>query len=527
MAGIGTTITNARRGGATADRRRHGHRRRRTLVLAGLTAAGLLTTLLTVQPVWAVTFTVTSTADGVDANIGDGVCRTSANTCTLRAAIQEANATLPGDTIQVPAGTYQLTRPPAGDNGDATGDLDIVSPLTIVGAGDEHTVVDGGQPPAGAPPERRGLDRLLEIHDTAGNVTVSGLTLREGYDPEQGGALLSRSPGLLRLQDVAVLDSYAGVTGGGIDLDGEGRVEISGSVVRGNATGGDGGGVHNQHEVELTLTDTTLAGNTAGGDGGGVSSTSKTRLTVTRGTVSGNVAGGEGGGVLADSERATTVRGTVFTGNTAGDPESGDGGGAGLYLGGSGGATVTGASFAENEAVAEGGGVAIHLGLPDRSGLDVLRTLRTHRRGLPVLVLTGRPGQDAAACLDAGADDYVTKPFRFEELLARIRARLRDAGIDEPPILESGPVRLDPRARRVTVYGRDVALTGREFALLEVLFRHPGRVLSREQLLAHAWGYEFEPSPNLVNVHVSTLRKKLGVDVIETLRGLGYRLRRS
>ncbi|MFB6391783.1 response regulator transcription factor [Polymorphospora lycopeni] len=171
--------------------------------------------------------------------------------------------------------------------------------------------------------------------------------------------------------------------------------------------------------------------------------------------------------------------------------------------------------------------VILDLGLPDRSGLDVLRTLRTHRRGLPVLVLTGRPGQDAAACLDAGADDYVTKPFRFEELLARIRARLRDAGIDEPPILASGPVRLDPRARRVTVHGRDVALTGREFALLEVLFRHPGRVLSREQLLAHAWGYDFEPSPNLVNVHVSTLRKKLGVDVIETLRGLGYRLRRS
>ncbi|GAA2037039.1 right-handed parallel beta-helix repeat-containing protein [Polymorphospora rubra] len=373
MTGIDTTGTNARRGGATADGRRHRHRGRRTLVLAGLTAAGLLTTLLTVQPVWAATFTVTSTADAVDANIGDGVCRTAANTCTLRAAVQEANASLPGDTIQVPAGTYQLTRAPAGDNGDGTGDLDIVSPVTIVGAGPAHTIVDGGQPPAGAPPERRGLDRLLEIHDTAGNVTLSGLTLREGYDPEQGGALLSESPGLLRLQDVAVLDSYAGVTGGGIDLDGEGRVEISGAVVRGNATGGDGGGIHNQHEVELTLTDTTLADNTAGGDGGGVSSTSKTRLTVTRGTVSGNAAGGEGGGVLADSERATTVRGTVFTGNTAGDPVSGDGGGAGLYLGGSGGATVTGASFAANEAVAEGGGVAIHSGGPVTIGDSTVR----------------------------------------------------------------------------------------------------------------------------------------------------------
>ncbi|BCJ70095.1 response regulator transcription factor [Polymorphospora rubra] len=168
----------------------------------------------------------------------------------------------------------------------------------------------------------------------------------------------------------------------------------------------------------------------------------------------------------------------------------------------------------------------LDLGLPGGSGFEVLRTLRARRRGLPVLVLTGRPNHDAVACLEAGADDYMTKPFRFEELLARIRVRLRQVGTDERPILDAGPVRLDVRARRVTVHDRDVLLTGREFALLEALFRNPGRVLSREQLLAHAWGYEVEPSPNLVNVHVSTLRKKLGVDVIETLRGLGYRLRR-
>lgn len=348
----------------TSKRRSGGGTRRRRIWLSVIGVASLLTTMVAVQPVWAITFTVNSTADAVDINIGNGICRTSANTCTLRAAIQEANATLPGDTIQVPAGTYQITRAPAGDNGDDTGDLDILSPLTIIGAGAAGTIVDGGQAPAGSPVERRGLDRLLEIHDSAGNVTVSGVTLREGYDSEQGGAVLSVSSGVVRLQGVTVQDSYAGVSGGGIDLDGEGRVEISGSTVKGNTTDGDGGGISNQHEVELALTDTALTGNTAGADGGGLSSVSKTRLTVTRGTVSGNAAHGSGGGVLADSERASTIRNTVFTGNSAGDPVSGDGGGAGLYLGGSGGATVTGASFTENESIAEGGGLAIGSGGP-------------------------------------------------------------------------------------------------------------------------------------------------------------------
>ncbi|MFK3982820.1 response regulator transcription factor [Micromonospora sp. NPDC050397] len=170
----------------------------------------------------------------------------------------------------------------------------------------------------------------------------------------------------------------------------------------------------------------------------------------------------------------------------------------------------------------------LDIGLPGRDGLEVLRALRERGRRLPVLILTGRARvHDVVDCLDAGADDYMTKPFRFEELLARVRARLRDVGSDEPRVLVAGPVRLDLWTRRVTVRGRDVALTGREFALLETLIRHSGRVLSREQLLSHAWGYDFDPSTNLVNVYVSTLRKKLGEDVIETLRGFGYRLRAS
>jgi DNA-binding response OmpR family regulator len=119
------------------------------------------------------------------------------------------------------------------------------------------------------------------------------------------------------------------------------------------------------------------------------------------------------------------------------------------------------------------------------------------------------------------------KPFLFEELLARVRARIRDRGTEESTVLRTGDVRLDLRTRRATVKGQTVSLTAREFALLEVLLRHADQVLSREQLLSHVWGYYFDPTSNLVNVYINTLRKKLGADVIETVRGVGYRLPRS
>ncbi|HET9611950.1 MAG TPA: response regulator transcription factor [Acidimicrobiales bacterium] len=168
----------------------------------------------------------------------------------------------------------------------------------------------------------------------------------------------------------------------------------------------------------------------------------------------------------------------------------------------------------------------LDLALPEREGFQVLQDLRRRGRHLPVLVLTGRPElRDAVACLDVGADDYMTKPFRFEELLARVRVRLRAPGTEEPTELEVGSVHLDLRTRRVTLSGREVALTGREYRLLEVFMRHPDQVLSREQLLSHAWGYELEPGTNVVNVFVSALRKKLGDEAIESVRGVGYRLR--
>jgi DNA-binding response OmpR family regulator len=130
---------------------------------------------------------------------------------------------------------------------------------------------------------------------------------------------------------------------------------------------------------------------------------------------------------------------------------------------------------------------------------------------------------DRVAGLELGADDYVTKPFSFEELLARVRARLRDDRHEEATMLRVGDVALDLRTRRADVDGRSVELTAREFALAETFMRHAGQVLSREQLLSHVWGYDFDPGSNVVDVYVRYLRRKLGGERIETVRGMGYR----
>jgi len=169
--------------------------------------------------------------------------------------------------------------------------------------------------------------------------------------------------------------------------------------------------------------------------------------------------------------------------------------------------------------------VVLDLGLPTRDGLSVLEELRSTGSRLPVIVLTARSQlDDMVAGLDRGADDYVTKPFRFEELLARIRARLRVGGSAEETEMRAGDVALDLLARRARVGDEEVELSAREFALAEVFFRNAGQVLSREQLLSLVWGYDRDPGSNVVDVYVGYLRKKLGDDVIATVRGMGYRL---
>jgi len=170
----------------------------------------------------------------------------------------------------------------------------------------------------------------------------------------------------------------------------------------------------------------------------------------------------------------------------------------------------------------------LDLGLPGLDGTEVLRTLRATGRRLPVLILSARDDvRDKVAGLQLGADDYLTKPFAFDELLARVQVRLRAAGAvgtDEPMTLRAGEVSLDLRTRRASVAGGEpIELSAREFALLELFLRHPDQVLSREQLLARVWGYDFDPGSNVVEVYVGYLRRKLGAARITTVRGMGYR----
>ncbi|MFV0136462.1 response regulator transcription factor [Streptomyces sp. HMX87] len=170
--------------------------------------------------------------------------------------------------------------------------------------------------------------------------------------------------------------------------------------------------------------------------------------------------------------------------------------------------------------------VVLDIGLPGRDGFTVLRELREARVTTPVIVLTARDSvRDTVAGLEGGADDWMTKPFRFEELLARVRLRLRTAArAPEVTVLKSGALSLDLRTRRARSGERTVDLTAREFVLLELFLRHPGQVLSREQILSHVWGYDFDPGSNIVDVYVRALRKKLGAQALQTVRGMGYRL---
>ena len=169
--------------------------------------------------------------------------------------------------------------------------------------------------------------------------------------------------------------------------------------------------------------------------------------------------------------------------------------------------------------------LVLDLGLPRLDGITVLRTMRAQGQRMPVVILSARGEvEDKVEGLEHGADDYVSKPFRFEELLARVRVRLRDEGTAEQTVLRQGDLTLDLRTRRAAVEGRSVELSAREFAMLEVFLRHAGQVLSREQLLSHVWGYDYDPGSNVVDVYVGYLRRKLGKERLVTVRGMGYAL---
>jgi two-component system OmpR family response regulator len=172
--------------------------------------------------------------------------------------------------------------------------------------------------------------------------------------------------------------------------------------------------------------------------------------------------------------------------------------------------------------------IVLDVMLPGLDGFAVCRRLREKGIWVPVLMLTAREAvEDRIAGLDAGADDYLAKPFSFDELVARLRALMRRAPVERPTLLTVGELRLDPAAHRVWSGERELELSAKEFALLELFMRNPGAVLSRDQLLDGAWDLSFERRSNVIDVYVRYLRGKVGRETIETVRGVGYRLRES
>lgn len=172
--------------------------------------------------------------------------------------------------------------------------------------------------------------------------------------------------------------------------------------------------------------------------------------------------------------------------------------------------------------------IVLDIGLPDMDGFEVLEQIRGQGATLPIIVLTARSSvEDTVSGLEQGADDYMAKPFRFEELLARIRLRLRTATSDDPSNMVQinvGGLHLDLRTRCASIDGEPVELSAREFTMLQAFMEHPDQVLSRSQLLDMVWGYDFDPGSNVVDVYVRYLRRKIGSERIVTVRGMGYRL---
>ena len=169
--------------------------------------------------------------------------------------------------------------------------------------------------------------------------------------------------------------------------------------------------------------------------------------------------------------------------------------------------------------------VVLDLGLPTVDGMTVLERWRENGRSMPVLILTARDRwSDKVAGFDSGADDYLAKPFRVEELLARLRAVIRRAGGHASPVIGCGPLSIDTRASKVTVDGNPVKLTGQEYRLLSYMAHNLGKVMSRTELTEHLYDQDFDLDSNTIEVFIGRLRRKLGADVIETVRGLGYRM---
>ncbi|HEV2902654.1 MAG TPA: CSLREA domain-containing protein, partial [Gaiellaceae bacterium] len=371
------------------------------LVLAailGLKAAGLADAAgLNIQ--------VNSTADALDASVGDALCRTTAGTCTLRAAIQEANAIPGADAILVPAGTYGLAIPPLNQNDITTGDLDITDSLEIRGAGAGSTFVDGGFPPAGAPPDVRGLDRIFEVLVDGGDVSFSGLTVSDGYAAEYGGAIMNNSTASLLVSAAVLTGNAAGKTGGAIDNHVGGAVAVSDSTLSGNYARESGSAINNNRDGTLTVANSSISGNSASVVGldetltgaGAIANNAELdargSIIVTDSQISDNHAGGgrNGAGISNDGGGILTVDRTTFSKNVS----TADGG---AIFNGTGSVAVTDSTFSENSAkdggalAATGGTVAVLDSIFSKNSAEGLggAMLNSNQGGVTILNSTFR-----------------------------------------------------------------------------------------------------------------------------------------
>ena len=309
-------------------------------------------------------FVVNSTSDALDASAGNGLCATRTGACTLRAAVQEANA-LPGaDLIEVPAGTYELAIPPLNQNDISTGDIDITDSVTISGAGAPSTIVDAGVPLPGAPQQVHGLDRIFEVSVDGGTVNFTGLTLSDGYAAEYGGAIANNSTATVAVAGSILTRNVAGKAGGAIDNHFGGAVEVLNSTVMHNFASENASALNNNRGGRLTVTDSTVSSNSAADVGldeslvgaGAISNNAELdtigTIAVSGSTISENRAGGgrAGASIANDGAGTVTVDTTTFSKNAT----TGDGG---AISNAKGEVTVTASTFTEN-AAHDGG--AIH-----------------------------------------------------------------------------------------------------------------------------------------------------------------------
>src|SRR5918992_30704 len=330
---------------------------------------------------------VTTTADAPDTSAGDGVCRTAGGQCSVRAAIQEANGLIGHDVVEIPSGTYEIEIPVLNEDFPSTGDHDIADSVTIRGVGAGQTILDGGFPLPSQPVEARGVDRIFEIHPSAGNVTIERLTLQEGYSVDAGGAIQNWSPGLLRIDRVHLLDNLAANEGGALNnadpveyipgpgvyepvasplfnegrFDEVGTIRVEESIVARNYAPTDGAGLHNDGDGTLEIVDSTFEENTSEGNGGAVYSNGG-KVDIVGSELDNNLAHADGGAFYSNGQTSSVgLRSEVTVSQSSFDENEARAGSGAIHSDGDAEMFATDIDVSQNDAVeSSGGGLSVH-----------------------------------------------------------------------------------------------------------------------------------------------------------------------